>query len=280
MKYFVLLLVFTSLVTEPFFSFGKNPDVKLEVRIAPEEGWMNGGYGSLFFKYINHSGKEIRTGKVTGEWETGGENYNNWDWNPRLSIPAGSKKEGSLIAWMPPKTEKPATGSIPVLKGEAVVFAGDEKLVLPYSVKIPVAQLPSPPVSKKGKYIKLILQEQTWKEVKEPDKVVDYVDKAYETMLELTDNRPFNGDLMALKECPRNPYFAYAGNPVILNRTFGKLNEKRLEAPEGMERIFLALAVLNQSCDEDLIPLYKKWRIPLDRDKLMSIGKKYQLDTI
>lgn len=28
-------------------------EVELEVSIHPEEGWMNGGYGSLNFKYSN-----------------------------------------------------------------------------------------------------------------------------------------------------------------------------------------------------------------------------------
>lgn len=383
--------------------------VKLEVSIHPAEGWMNGGYGSLKFKFINQSGEEIKTGKVTGEWFVDDNHYNNWDWEPNIVLSDKLEKTSNMIAWMPPKTEHLAKNTIPQIRGNAIVFIGNSEIAIPYSIEIPVAKLSSPIVSKKGRYIELQLQEKTWANVKNPDRVTTYIDNFYSAMLDLTGNRPYNGDMLALKECPRNPYFAYAGNPIVLNseyvpqsvarfdnnevdfgwvhemghdfddeighyynygtftefqaniklsyalemlctenstlkikswvdkktmqtgvafndeyfapagdkyladkerswetlssddyhalfhsvirkhgwdvmkkyyRTFGKLRKKGITPPKGIERIYLSLAVLDNCCEEDLAPLYKKWRIPADRKKLKEMEKKYQLGVI
>lgn len=217
MKYISFTLLILILATELALSKEKEPQVKLEVSIYPEEGWMNGGYGRLIFKYSNESGGEIKTGEVTGEWNVGNEKYNKWNWTPNLTLAKNEEKEGKKIGWMPPKTEKLAGSSVPVIKGNAVVFVRGKKLNLPYKIEVPVAKLLTPLVSYKGKYIEVVLQEKTWANVNDPQKIATYIDDAYAAMFELTGRRPYNGDRVALKECPRNPYFAYAGNPIVLN---------------------------------------------------------------
>ncbi len=382
------------------------PKVKLEVSIHPEEGWMNGGYGSINFKFTNNAGVKVSTGTITGEWLVKGERYNKWDYNPNLQLAAGEEKKGNLIAWMPPKTQKLAGESTPKITGQAKVMVGDEELEIPFSIDVPVAQLPTPLKSHDGKFVAVVLQEKTWKELKNPQKIANYIDDFYAQMLDLTGNRPFNGERMALKESPRNPYFAYAGNPIILNtafvlnsaksfdgdqvdfgwvhemghdfdngigqyynygtftefqaniklsyaienlctknstlkikswvdkktlltgeafndeyfagaadnylanasrsweslssdeyhamfhlvirrygwkvmkkyyRTFAKLRDKKVEVLNGVDKIFLTLAVLDNCCKGDLVPIYQKWRIPVDGKKLQVIERKYDL---
>lgn len=387
----------------------ETPDVKLELSIFPEEGWMNGGYGSLKFKFINNSDSPLLTGAITGIWNVGGQTYNNWEYFPKLKLAQGEENVATFICWMPPQTEGLAKSSVPQIKGNAKVLIGKEELVIPFSVEVPVAQLPTPLHSQKGKYIELILQEKTWEKVKNPEKIVNYLDDVYAEMYELTGRRPFQGDMMALQECPRNPYFAYAGNPIILNgayvaysianfdndkvdfgwvhqiglnfdnvignlynhgsfsscqanlklsyaleelcteeskfyirsfvdkktmltgkafndeyfasfgpkylndttrtweslrsdeyhalfytvickhgwdvmkkyyRIYGQLSDNGIKTPRTAERSFLAFTVLDKCCDENLVPLYKKWRIPVDAEKIEIISKKYHLDSL
>ena len=409
MKNIVCVLSFLLLVLVFVKCKDKTSDVNLEVQISPKEGWMNGGYGILKFKFINNSDENIMTGEVDGTWHVGGKMFNNWKYSPNLTLLSGEEKVGDLIAWMPPQTEELSRGSVPRIEGSAIVIKGMEKIKIPFSIEVPVAKLASPLVSRRGKNIELIFQEKTWADVKYPEKIIAYLDDVYTAMYELTGYRPFNGNYISLKECPRNPYFSYAGNPIILNgefvarsvnsfdndeidfgwvheigqdfsdemdlfynndvftkmqaniklsyvldklctnesklkikslvdkktlvtgkvfndeyfgtkgqnylhdttrswkslesdeyhalflkvirrhdweimkkfyRVFIKLNENRVNPPEGVDRIILSLVVFDKCCDEDLVPLYKEWRLPVDYKVISEVSKKYQLDLI
>jgi hypothetical protein len=59
--------------------------------------------------------------------------------------------------------------------------------------------------------------ESRYKDFKNVEKVLNLMDQCYEAMHELTGYTPFDGKLTIIKECPRHPWGAYAGNPVVLN---------------------------------------------------------------
>ncbi len=379
-----------------------NTNVDLKVTIGTEEGFMNNGWGNIFFAFVNHNGEQVSVKKITGTWKVDGEGYHNWSVDCNLQLSKDKEASHMVTTWMPSKSEElvKAKGSQPYVEGDALLSNGEK---VHYTVSIPVAVLPSPIKSYVGKYVSVDLQETTWAKVKNPDKVLEYLDETYKHMCDLTYNEPYNGDIISILEAPRNPYFAYAGNPIILNtsfvdasvarfdndlvdfgwvhelghdfddvighwynygtftefqaniklsyvvdmmctekddyriiswddrkipqigtefndeyflpygerylasdrdmsqmssdeyhalfleviraegwkvmkgfyKTYHKLVKSGQEPPQNQERVLLALAVLDNNSKMDMAPIYEKWRIPLDKEKMNSLLNKY-----
>jgi len=206
--------------------------VELKVAISPEGGFMNGGYGSYKFTVINNTKKVIVADYATGVWHAGGQQYGEWKNNLHLTVNPGEEQTNSFIGWMPPQTEDLAKRQTPEVKGSVYIKQGKKVTELAYSVAVPVAKLPTALKVMEGNFVNLDLQEQTWNDVKHPEKVVGYLDMVYLCMQNLTANSPFKGEKMILKECPENPYFAYAGNPIVLNTGFVPKSVERFDNNE------------------------------------------------
>ena len=207
-------------------------DIDFKVVALPEEGWMNGGYGTLVFHLKNNTDKEIKASSVVGSWHVGNKKYNHWDHNPGLTLSVGEEKKSTLIAWMPPQTEQFAGATTPRIEGKAVFLIDNDVKTIPFSVEVPIAKMSSPLIGKRGKYVELLLQEKTWELVNHREKMIDYLDEVYLKMYELTGVMPYNGDILTLKESPENPYFGYAGNPIILNKLFVPTSVARFDNDE------------------------------------------------
>ena len=218
MKRLLLVLLFAVLI--PRFMYASEKDafpLKVNVRITPEEGFMNNGWGSIIFDFVSADAASVKVKEVTGTWVAGGQKYHSFKVGFNLDVPTSGKASKSFITWMPGKSESLAKDGDPVVEGKVILTDGR---TTEYSVVIPVAVLPSPMKLIKADKVGVELQETTWAAVKNPEKVVSYLDRVYKHMEDLTSNSPYNGELLVLKECPRNPYFAYAGNPIVLNTSF------------------------------------------------------------
>lgn len=81
--------------------------------------------------------------------------------------------------------------------------------------------LNSPLVVREGEHVKFTFQEDTWDAYNiteaQKDKAVAYMDEVYEILEELMEVQPFDGEKINYLESTENPYWAYAGNPTVLN---------------------------------------------------------------
>lgn len=195
----------------------KSFPLEVNVKITPEEGFMNNGWGSIIFDFQSNSSTDITVKEVTGKWFAGDKSYHSFRVDFNLNVSKYKKVSKSFITWMPGDSENLSKDKRPIVKGEIILTDGRKQ---DYSVVIPIAELPAPTKLIKGKKIGLELQEKTWKTVKDSKKIIKYLDDVYKYMEELTSNKPYDEKLLTLKESPRNPYFAYAGNPIILNTAF------------------------------------------------------------
>ncbi len=216
----ILLVVICSTI----FCFGQSNELLIDAKVPQNNGGiMINGWGSISYTFKNNTNSTITIENISGGWNAGGENYNNWSEKKGITIEPGKEAKANVITWMPPKTEKLANGETPYISGVINYYTSDTKAIKKgagYRLPVAIAVLPSPLRLESGKYAGVELQESTWAKLNNPDKIVKYVDETYKYMVELTGNTPYNGDLMVIKECPENPYFAYAGNPIVLNTRF------------------------------------------------------------
>lgn len=194
-----------------------NFPLELKVLISPEEGFMNDGWGSIVFDLKSVSSESVIIKTVECKWIANGDTYHSFVEKMNIKVPANSNIKKSIIVWMPKQSELLLKENNPLLSGIIKLDNGKSKS---FSVEIPISKLPSPTVLKKGEKVGLELQRTTWDKIENPEKIVKYLDNIYRQMVELTGNIPYNGELLVLKESPRNPFFAYAGNPIILNTSF------------------------------------------------------------
>lgn len=195
-------------------------DIKQAVSINPESGWMANGYGQLKFEY-NYSGSNpLNIIAWEGQWICGRKEFNKWDVKTNIELKNGIVAKGDFIGWMPGDVADAAIDINPVVKGNSVVVSGSDTVRIPFTIEIPVGKLPNATEVRKGSKIGIELQNSRWKDLEHADDIVKFFDDTYVAMEELTGSRPYGGDLMIIKECPANPYFAYAGNPIVLNTNF------------------------------------------------------------
>lgn len=191
--------------------------LELKVSISPEEGFMNDGWGTIVFDLKSVSSECVTINSVECKWIANGDIYHSFVEKMNTKVPANGNVKKPVIVWMPKQSELLVKGNNPLLSGIIKLDNGKSKS---FSVEIPISKLHSPTVLKKGEKVGLELQMTTWDKIENPEKIVKYLDNVYRQMVELTGNIPYNGELLVLKESPRNPFFAYAGNPIILNTSF------------------------------------------------------------
>ncbi|MFR9523790.1 MAG: M60 family metallopeptidase [Rikenellaceae bacterium] len=201
--------------------FAHNTQLDVKATVSQRGGAiMLNGYGTIVYELTNTSDKTIHVHGVESSWNAGGQSYNGWNQHQDMTLAANETKKFDTIVWMSPQTEEMAGGATPFVSGEVRYEIEGSKAAAPYKVDVVIASLPSPMKIIKGKYIGIELQESTWAEVDHDKKIVKYVDQTYKWMQDLTSNTPYNGDLMILLEAPENPYYAYAGNPIVMNTKF------------------------------------------------------------
>jgi hypothetical protein len=77
--------------------------------------------------------------------------------------------------------------------------------------------LPEPLQLVRGTHVGLELMASRCTDFTEQARACDWLDQAYMLMRDLTGQQPDAGALLVLQESPPHPYFAYAGNPIVLN---------------------------------------------------------------
>jgi hypothetical protein len=197
----------------------------VSVTLGQKGGWMPDGWGSVTFK-LDGGDVHSRLVKWSGHWVVAGQTkdviQDSWE---------GDGKTRSTIGYLPKAYVEAAKPNAPKIVGSVTVFEGGVEHDEPFSIDVPGAVLPQPLEIRHATHVGFALQKSRWAKGEAPETLLPLMDTAYERDAELTGVTPYDGKVIILQESPPNPYWAYAGNPVILN---GDYVEKTLaEVTEG-----------------------------------------------
>jgi len=203
------------------FSMTANGVITQTAENITKNGWMRGGYGTILYTYENKGGQPEEMVLWKGDWYANGKKLRSWTWDEtKITVPAGETATGRLTAWMPPDVADAAGDTDPVTKGYSVFVTGGATTEVPFEVAIPVARITDPMKAVKGKLTGLNLREKSFKDIKNTERTLEFLDNAYVQMQDLTGFTPFDGKVVMLEESPDNASWAYAGNPIVLNEKF------------------------------------------------------------
>lgn len=198
------------------------------------EGWMPGGWGGYRFRFTNPTATPARLARWHAHWEARGQ-ATGQPWSATLDqpIPAHGSAIKDEIGFLPAEIVQQARPDHPVMVGQFRVQHGGREYDLPFRLVIPGATLPEPLKLVQGRYVGLALMESRFATFSGHQRSLDWLDRAYAAMHDLTGRRPDNGKLLVLQEAPANPYYAYAGNPIVLNTrhvggTLHEINERQM----------------------------------------------------
>jgi hypothetical protein len=189
-------------------------DVTVSAENWNEHGWMEGGWGKYIVVFSNKTDNPVHVIKRASGWDghghTGTEKMD-------LTIKPKGRLEHSILGHLSNGAVKHFNNRSPVMKGTFTIVTAGETGSIPYSVTIPVARLSEPMVTLSGKFVGVRLQKSHLTNFPGKDTMIRWMNQAYMQMEDLTGGRPYNKNFLVIKESPPHPWWAYAGNPIILN---------------------------------------------------------------
>ncbi len=196
----------------------------VDCRSTPEAGWIAGGYGMLHFTFTNKGDQPVTVVALSGQWLIHGEPAPRkpWDWDVNQVVEAGGTGTFKLTSWMPPDVAEASTRSKPSVTISAKLTRPDGQAVSsePVTVEVGVSSLPEPLRRIDAKHMGLELMTSRYKDFKHVREVLAFLDQTYLAMQDLTGFTPYDGKVLVIRECPDNPAWAYAGNPIMANTKF------------------------------------------------------------
>ena len=202
---------------------------------TPNKGWMANGWGVLHFNYYNPSPEEMQIQHISATWYVGEDSISSWSQDRQITLNSRDSVSDSFVGWMPTDVvaaSEAQNGAIPYLIGTCKITSGQNTINSPFTMEVPIATLDMPTKTMVAKYVSIELETTTWDLLKNPKEILGMLDETYKAMYKLTGNRPYNSANVLFKECPENPYFAYAGNPIVFNEKFVENSAKRMDRGE------------------------------------------------
>jgi hypothetical protein len=189
-------------------------------RTTQANGWMRGGWGNYRF-VLKNDGPAVTIVSWKGHWEADGKTMGGpWGGDLDLPLASGAALTRDEVGYLPPEVAEAAEGKAAEMVGTFTVQNGAEKRELPYRFAVPEAVLPERLKLIKGKTVGIALMESRYRDFKTAKRALKWVDDCYAAMIDLTGQRPFGGKLMVYREAPEHPWWAYAGQEMILNTKF------------------------------------------------------------
>ncbi len=197
-------------------------NVTLKAENGIKAGWMADGWGSYRFFLKNEGSESAKIVRWTAHWEVKGAKWKDDAWGGDLNetIEPGKTFQKDECGYLPLDLIKAAAPQSPRMVGSFTVTFGGQTKEIAYSIDVPEAKLPEPLKLVKGKTAGMELMASRFKDFKHIDRTLSWVDQSYGQMIDLTGEKPFGGKLMVFKESPEHPWWAYAGQEMILNTKF------------------------------------------------------------
>lgn len=211
-----LILIGVTLLGRP--AFAQEAPGSIETTLGQKGGWMPDGWGTFKMTVTNRSAAPIKLLRWTVQWQVKGKpNGDPWGGDLTETIEPGKTWTKEETSSLPMHVYQGALPEAPRLKGFYTVSQNGTESVIPFQFDVPGAKLPEPLKTVYGKTVGLAVMESRYKTFKHLDRTLQWIDQSYQAMIDLTGERPFNGEKMVFKECPPHPWWAYAGKEMILN---------------------------------------------------------------
>jgi len=183
-------------------------------------GWLAGGWGSYRVVVENESTESVTVKRFHMQWQGRDDEEDHQGDELDIRIAPGAKWVKSDVRYMFADVAEAAGEKTPAMAGVVAVEMESDIQEIPFSFEVPVAVLPEPTRMIKGTHVGLELMESRFDEFENLDRTSRWMDQSYEAMADLTGGRPYDGNTVVLKESPEHPYWAYAGQEIILNTRY------------------------------------------------------------
>jgi hypothetical protein len=214
--------------------------VRLTVESVQPHGIMKGGWGNIRFTFQNTGTEPVRVTRWTRDWFAHGEPLGRRRGRPdreRLTVGPKDKATITKLASLDPPAVDAAAPDSPVWAGTFTLQVGGKEIELPWRLEVPVAVITEKMVRVEGKYMAYEITERHHKMLGENNaRLIRWLDHAYVAMRNMTGYVPYEGRKITIIESPPHPYYAYAGNPIIMDTSYmdqfvAQIN--RGEIPQG-----------------------------------------------
>jgi len=185
------------------------------------KGWGADGWGTFKLSIKNGGSKSARVVEWKAWWEANGKRIGDpLSGNIEENVQPGNEWSKVEYAVLPANIAKAAKPNAARIVGEISVAIDGQKTPYKFEVEVPEYVLPEPLKTVSGKYVALSVMESRYKTFKHVERTMKWMDEAYGRMIDLTGETPFDGRKMTLKEAPPHPWWAYAGENMILNTDY------------------------------------------------------------
>lgn len=190
--------------------------IEIETTLGQPEGWMPNGWGSYTIRATNTGEQNVTLKGWSFQWKGEEEKVNALD---RVLAPKEEWKKFE-IGHLSQKTIADFGKKNPKKTGFIIANVNGKIKKLPLKLEIPAAYLPEESkVVFKGK-VALSLMKSRYDNFKTIERAMTWLNQSYIAMEELVGGVPYDGQTIVFKESVENPYFAYAGQEIILNTKF------------------------------------------------------------
>lgn len=199
----------------------QEPRVILRAELLQTRGWMPDGWGGYRFVLRNEGSVPVRVTRWTARWQARGTPMGE-PWGGELSetLAPGKELVRDEVGLLPGDVYRVAKPEHPMMCGTFTIAVEDRETVIPFRLPVPGAELPEPLRRVEGETVALALMESRFREFMALPRTLAWMDACYESMIQLTGERPFGGRKMVFREAPPHPWWAYAGEEMILNTDY------------------------------------------------------------
>jgi hypothetical protein len=195
--------------------------VTLKAENRQPKGWAAGGWGGYRFTLRNDGPEDATIVKWTAHWEANGKQIGDpWGGDINQPLPSGKEVTRDEVGELPVEVANAAKPGPAAMVGSFTVRQGSSNADLAFRIEVPEAVLPEPLRRIAGKTVELELMESRFRDFQHLQRTLDWVDQCYSAMMDLTGEKPFGGKRMVFEEAPPHPWWAYAGEHMILNTDF------------------------------------------------------------
>jgi len=207
--------------------------IKMTIANKQKDGWMRKGWGQLTFTFKNEGELPSKLVWWKAQWIVNGEPFvpenpedpkDDGVWRHRgpLYLPAGEEVVLTKTGWLDPDMLDQAGSQTPLLRGTIAFKTADLEFEVPWEFEVPEAVMKERLVRVEGKHMAYEITETHYNALGEEgsERLLRWLDEAYEAMVDLTGYTPYGGEVITIVESPPHPYYAYAGNPIIMNTMY------------------------------------------------------------
>jgi hypothetical protein len=202
-------------------SAAQEPPILLKAENRQPRGWGRDGWGSYRLTITNQSSVSATLVRWTAHWEAAGKPVgDSWGGDINQALPAGGTVVRDEVGVLPASVIEAARPGVPLMVGSVTVAWDGRQVDLPFRFEVPEAVLPGPLRLMKGRTVGIELMASRYGQFRTARRALGWIDQAYQAMIDLTGQHPFGGKLMVFKESPPHPWWAYAGQEMILNTDY------------------------------------------------------------